>query len=172
MAKSINPSDLGFFSVLISSGSLGAAARELGVTTAAVSKHLAQMESRLGLVLVNRTTRRMSLTHEGEIYLEHARRILGEIDDLEHMLWGSTKAPQGLLRVNATLGFGRSHIAPLIAEYVKNAPSNLVGRPFNNGNNGVDNKELIEVNSIIRNHPVEEVGAWLRESMTAMKKIV
>jgi LysR family transcriptional activator of dmlA len=122
MAKSINPADLGFFSTLISSGSLGAAARELGVTTAAVSKHLAQMESRLGLVLVNRTTRRMSLTHEGEIYLEHARRILGEIDDLEHMLWGSTKAPQGLLRVNATLGFGRSHIAPLIAEYVKQFP--------------------------------------------------
>lgn len=60
---------------------------------------------------------------------------------------------------------------PLIAEYVKNAPSNLVGRPFNNGSNGVDNKELIEVNSIIRNHPVEEVGAWLRESMTAMKKL-
>ena len=112
MAKSINPADLGFFSTLISSGSLGAAARELGVTTAAVSKHLAQMEFRLGLVLVNRTTRRMSLTHEGEIYLDHARRILGEIDDLEHMLWGSTKAPQGLLRVNATLGFGRSHIAP------------------------------------------------------------
>ncbi|MBU3575876.1 LysR family transcriptional regulator [Polynucleobacter sp. UK-Mo-2m-Kol15] len=122
MAKSINPADLGFFSALISSGSLGAAARELGVTTAAVSKHLAQMESRLGLVLVNRTTRRMSLTHEGEIYLDHARRILGEIDDLEHMLWGSTKAPQGLLRVNATLGFGRSHIAPLIAEYVKQFP--------------------------------------------------
>ena len=122
MAKSINPADLGFFSTLISSGSLGAAARELGVTTAAVSKHLAQMEFRLGLVLVNRTTRRMSLTHEGEIYLDHARRILGEIDDLEHMLWGSTKAPQGLLRVNATLGFGRSHIAPLIAEYVRKFP--------------------------------------------------
>jgi len=122
MAKSINPVDLGFFSTLISSGSLGAAARELGVITAGVSKHLAQMESSLGLVLVNRTTRRMSLTHEGEIYLDHARRILGEIDDLEHMLWGSTKAPQGLLRVNATLGFGRSHIAPLIAEYVKQFP--------------------------------------------------
>lgn len=122
MAKSINPADLGFFSTLISSGSLGSAARELGVTTAAVSKHLAQMESRLGLVLVNRTTRRMGLTHEGEIYLEHARRILGEVDDLEHMLWGSTKAPQGLLRVNATLGFGRSHIAPLVAEYVKRFP--------------------------------------------------
>jgi DNA-binding transcriptional LysR family regulator len=64
----------------------------------------------------------MSLTHEGEIYLDHARRILGEIDDLEHTLWGSTEAPQGLLRVNATLGFGRSQIAPLISEYVKKYP--------------------------------------------------
>ena len=61
---------------------------------------------------------------------------------------------------------------PLIAEYVKNAPSNLVGRPFNNGSNGVDNKLLIEVNAAIRNHPVEEIGEFLRESMTAMNKIV
>jgi DNA-binding transcriptional LysR family regulator len=122
MAKGINPADLGFFSTLISSGSLSAAARELGITTAAVSKHLAQMELNLGMTLANRTTRRMSLTHEGEIYLDHARRILGEIDDLEHMLWGSTDAPQGLLRVNATLGFGRSQIAPLIAEYTKKYP--------------------------------------------------
>jgi ketol-acid reductoisomerase len=60
----------------------------------------------------------------------------------------------------------------LIADYVNNAPSNLIGRPFNNGNNGVDNQELIEINHSIRNHPVEKVGAWLRESMTAMKKIV
>jgi len=60
---------------------------------------------------------------------------------------------------------------PLLANYIKNAPSNLVGRPIGTGN-GVDNKQLIEVNSIIRNHPVEEIGAWLRESMTAMKKIV
>lgn len=61
---------------------------------------------------------------------------------------------------------------PLIADYVKNAPSNLVGKPFNSGENGVDNKELIEVNFAIRNHPVEEVGEYLRESMTAMTKIV
>jgi ketol-acid reductoisomerase len=61
---------------------------------------------------------------------------------------------------------------PLIADYVKNAPSNLVGRPFSDGDNGVDNKELIEINAEIRNHPVEEIGEYLRESMTAMKKIV
>ena len=61
---------------------------------------------------------------------------------------------------------------PLIADYVKNAPSNLVGRPFSDGDNGVDNKELIEINAEIRNHPVEEIGEYLRASMTAMKKIV
>ena len=62
---------------------------------------------------------------------------------------------------------------PLIADYVKNAPSNLVGRPFSeDGLNGVDNKELIAVNDAIRNHPVEDIGEFLRESMTAMIKIV
>ncbi|PCH52601.1 MAG: ketol-acid reductoisomerase [Flavobacteriaceae bacterium] len=61
---------------------------------------------------------------------------------------------------------------PLIAEYVKNLPSNLVGCPFNDGSNSVDNKELIGVNNAIRNHPVEEIGEYLRESMTAMTKIV
>jgi LysR family transcriptional activator of dmlA len=67
---------------LASAGSLSAAARELGITTPAVSKHLAAMEARVGVSLVNRTTRRMSLTPEGELYLEHARRILAEIDDM------------------------------------------------------------------------------------------
>lgn len=122
MSTGIQPADLGFFSTLVHAGSLGAAARELGVTTPAVSKRLAQMEERLGLTLINRTTRRMSLTPEGELYLEHARKILGEIDDLEHLLWGSTVEPKGLLRVNATLGFGRSRIAPLVSAFVRRHP--------------------------------------------------
>jgi DNA-binding transcriptional LysR family regulator len=122
MAKSIQPADLGFFSTLASTGSLSAAARELGVTTAAVSKHLAQMESRLGVSLVNRTTRRMSLTPEGELYLEHARRILGDIEDMEQRLGVLKAVPKGLLRVNATLGFGRSHVAPVISRFVRKHP--------------------------------------------------
>ena len=61
---------------------------------------------------------------------------------------------------------------PLIADYVKKTPNNFVGRPFNDGSTGVDNKELIEVNAVIRNHPVEEIGEFLRASMTAMIKIV
>jgi LysR family transcriptional regulator, transcriptional activator for dmlA len=122
MTPGIQAADLGFFSVLASAGSLSAAARELGVTTPAVSKHLAQMEARLGLLLVNRSTRRMGLTPEGELYLEHARRILGEIDDMAQLLGVSKATPQGLLRVNATLGFGRSHVAPLISRFARKHP--------------------------------------------------
>ncbi len=122
MTSGIQPADLGFFSVLAGAGSLSAAARELGVTTPAVSKHLALMESRVGVSLVNRTTRRMSLTPEGEVYLEHARRILGEISDMEELIGVSKAVPNGLLRVNATLGFGRSHVAPLISRFIRKYP--------------------------------------------------
>ena len=122
MGTAIQPADLGFFSALAAAGSLSAAARELGITTPAVSKRLAQMEARLGAALLNRTTRRMSLTAEGELYLERARAILGEIDDMEQVLGLSKSAPSGLLRVNATLGFGRSHIAPVISRFVRKHP--------------------------------------------------
>ncbi len=122
MTPGIQPADLAFFSTLASAGSLSAAARELNVTTPAVSKHLAQMESRLGVSLVNRTTRRMSLTPEGELYLENARRILGEIEGMEELLGVAKATPKGLLRVNATLGFGRSHVAPLISKFVRLYP--------------------------------------------------
>lgn len=94
-APAIAPADLGFFSTLCGAGSLSAAARELGITTAAVSKHLAQMEARLGTALLSRTTRRMSLTQEGEIYLEHARRILSAIDDLQEVMNARAARPAG-----------------------------------------------------------------------------
>ena len=119
---SIQPADLGFFSALATAGSLSAAARDLGVTTPAVSKRLAQMEARIGMVLVTRTTRRMRLTPEGEVYLAHARRILGEIEDMQAQLGESKATPIGLLRVNATLGFGRSHVAPLISRFARLYP--------------------------------------------------
>ncbi len=122
MVHGIQPADLGFFSALASAGSLSAAARELGVTTPAVSKRLALMESRLGVVLVTRTTRRMGLTPEGELYLEHARRILAEIDGMAEVLGAGKAVPKGLLRVNATLGFGRSHVAPMLSKFVRKYP--------------------------------------------------
>ena len=113
----IQAADLGFFVSLVNAGSLSGAAREQGISSAAVSRHLSLMESRLGFALLNRTTRRMSLTPEGEVYLDYARRIHDDIEELADRLMGSKFAPQGLLRVNATLGFGRSHIAPIISEF-------------------------------------------------------
>ncbi|MGJ7567004.1 LysR family transcriptional regulator [Variovorax sp. GB1R11] len=122
MTSPVQPADLGFFATLAACGSLSAAARELGISTPAVSKRLALMEARLGVTLVNRTTRRMSLTPEGELYVASARRILGEIDDMAQQLGGANGEAQGLLRVNATLGFGRSHVAPLISKFVRKHP--------------------------------------------------
>ena len=122
MSRAIQADDLNFFAVLAGAGSLSAAARELGISTPAVSKHLALLESRLGLTLINRTTRRMSMTPEGELLLEHARRITSEIEQLQELLGGASTVPSGLLRVNATLGFGRTHVAPLISNFVRAHP--------------------------------------------------
>ncbi|MDR3097209.1 MAG: LysR family transcriptional regulator [Paraburkholderia sp.] len=122
MSDAVHPADLSFFSALSAAGSLSAAARELGLTAAAVSKRLTQMEQRAGVPLVNRTTRRMMLTPEGELYLERARRILDEIDELAELLGSAKRSPKGLLRVNATLGFGRSHVGPAISRFVAKHP--------------------------------------------------
>ena len=113
---------MAFFSLLVRAGSFSAAARELDISTPAVSKRLAQMEARLGVLLLHRTTRRIGLTPEGEVYLAQARRILADIDEMEQLVSSSAGAPKGLLRVNATLGFGRSQIAPLISSFVKRYP--------------------------------------------------
>ncbi|WP_202758117.1 LysR family transcriptional regulator [Delftia acidovorans] len=116
------PSEMAFFCLLARSASLSATARELGITTPAASKRLSQMEARLGVQLVSRTTRRLGLTDEGQTYLAHARRILDDIAAMEQAVAGMPGQPQGLLRINATLGFGRSHIAPLIASFVRRHP--------------------------------------------------
>jgi DNA-binding transcriptional LysR family regulator len=122
MNGGFQPAELSFIVNLANCGSLSAAARELGITTPAVSKRLASIEARVGVPLVNRTTRRMSMTPEGDVLLEHARRILAEIADLDQLLAASKGVPKGQLRVNATLGFGRLHIAPAISKYVLRYP--------------------------------------------------
>ncbi|HEX8403684.1 MAG TPA: LysR family transcriptional regulator [Duganella sp.] len=115
-------SELSFFVMLAKLGSLAATARELGLTPPAVTKRLMLMEQRLGVRLLNRTTRRMSLTSEGETYLAQAARILGDIRDMEESVSSARAQPKGLLRVNATLGFGRTTIAPLVSAFARRHP--------------------------------------------------
>lgn len=136
-------SDLVFFSLLVKKGSLSAVAREFDVTPSAASKWLSQLEQRLGVCLVHRTTRRISLTHEGEVYLAEGRRILAEIDDLEQRVASTRAVPKGLLKVNATLGFGRTYIAPVISKFEREFPElevqlQLTDRPMNLAEDSID----------------------------------
>lgn len=136
-------SDLAFFVTLARRGTLAAAAQDLGVTAPAVSRRLAALEARLGVRLLNRTTRRQSLTAEGERYLEEGRRILGELEQLERELSAGGAAPRGLLRVNAGIGFGRRHLGPAIAEFARLHPEvevilQLTDKPLDLAAEGID----------------------------------
>lgn len=115
-------SDLAFFSLLVKQGSLAATAQQMGVTPPAVSKRLAAIERRLGVRLLQRTTRRLSLTPEGETYLVDGTRVLAELEALERTVAGSRALPKGLMRVCATLGFGRQHIAPALSKFARQCP--------------------------------------------------
>lgn len=112
------------------------AAQQLGVTGPAVSKRLAGLEARLGARLMHRTTRRMSLTPEGERYLVEGGRLLTELGALERAIGGVAAVPQGLIRVNASFGFGRKHIAPALGVFARRFPEvevqlHLSDRPAN-----------------------------------------
>ncbi|MBB4513259.1 LysR family transcriptional regulator [Paraburkholderia fungorum] len=136
-------SDLNLFALVARHRNLAAAARELGVTPPAVSKRLAQLERRLGVRLMNRTTRRLSLTPEGELYLSNGSRILDELSELEQLVMRSRAEPTGLLRVNASFGFGRAHIAPAVSEFVARFPAmkiqlHLTDRPMSLQDEGFD----------------------------------
>jgi LysR family transcriptional activator of dmlA len=112
-------SDFEFFILLAKLKSLSGAARALDLTPPAATKRLGLIERRLGVRLVNRTTRSVSLTPEGETYLRYASQIVGQVREMEEAISGAKHDPQGLLRVNATLGFGRTTIAPLVSEFAK-----------------------------------------------------
>jgi LysR family transcriptional activator of dmlA len=111
-----------FFVLVARHGSLAGAARAMDLTPPAATKRLSALESRLGVRLLNRTTRSLSLTSEGETYLRHATRILAEIKEMEDVVSQGRATPRGLLRVNVTLGFGRTTIAPLVSEFAARNP--------------------------------------------------
>lgn len=136
-------SDLAFFRLLIKHGSLAATAQDMGVTPSSCSKRLSKLEARLGVRLLQRTTRRIRLTPEGETYLADGVRLLEEMDELEQRVAGGQAQPKGLLRVGATFGFGRRHIAPRVALFAEAYPEvevqlTLSDRPFNLVEHGYD----------------------------------
>ena len=114
--------EMSVFSKVVAAGSLSAAGRDLGVSTAVISRRLAALEARLGVRLVNRTTRRLALTDEGASYHDACTRILGEIEAADAAAAARRVEPQGILKVALPASFGHKHIAPLIPPFAARYP--------------------------------------------------
>jgi DNA-binding transcriptional LysR family regulator len=115
-------SDIELFALIVNQGNMSAAAQKLGITPPGVTRRLAQLEKRLGVRLLNRTTRKLSLTPDGEMYLMEGVRLLEEMHALEGRIGGGSKQPQGTIKIAATLGFGRTHIAPALSRFIRQFP--------------------------------------------------
>lgn len=120
--KTASFAELEFFVLLNRLGSLSAAARSLNITPPAATMRLASMEKRIGARLLNRSTRKISLTPEGELYLQQASRLIEELRELDEIVSGNRRDPRGFLRVNVPLGFGRTVIAPLVSIFAGRFP--------------------------------------------------
>jgi|UPI00068A2A45 DNA-binding transcriptional LysR family regulator len=104
--------------------SFSAAGRRLRLSPSAVSKLVTRIEDRLGTRLLVRSTRMITLTPEGEIYLARARRVLAEITEIEQIVSSGRKVvPRGPLRVNASLGFGERYLLPLVQDFLALYPN-------------------------------------------------
>jgi DNA-binding transcriptional LysR family regulator len=106
------------FAKVVESASFAAAARHFDMSPAMVSKHVSTLEERLGVRLLNRTTRRVSATEVGQDYYERSLRILSDLEDADRAAGNLQTAPRGLLRVTTSVSFGARQLAPLVAEYL------------------------------------------------------
>jgi len=106
------------FVEVVARGSLSAAARAEGIAPAMIGRRLDALEARLGVKLLQRTTRRLALTDEGVAFLEDCQRILGEVNDAESAIAEHSMRATGHLTVSAPAGFGRLHVAPLLPSFL------------------------------------------------------
>jgi DNA-binding transcriptional LysR family regulator len=115
-------SEMAAFVRVVDSKGFSAAAAGLGLSPSAVSKLVTRLEARLGVRLLQRTTRALHLTAEGEVFYAAARRIVGEIETLEQQMAGQSGTPQGLLRVTTSLAFATHQLAPVLSEFLARHP--------------------------------------------------
>jgi DNA-binding transcriptional LysR family regulator len=123
--------------------SFAAAARRLKRSPAAVTRVIGELEARLGVRLLNRTTRAVSLTEAGERFMAGARRVLTDLEEIERAAAGEGTAPRGELRATAPILFGRLHVLPIVTEFLDRFPDvsvtlNLLDRPIDLVEEGLD----------------------------------
>ena len=110
------------FSAVVDASSFVAAADSLGMSKAAVSRYVSELEQRLGVRLMHRTTRKLSLTPEGEVFLARCRDILASIESSEAEISTRSVTASGLLKVSVPVSFGIRHLAPLWSEFLSDHP--------------------------------------------------
>jgi DNA-binding transcriptional LysR family regulator len=124
-------------------GSFAEAARRLERSPAAVTRAIAQLEARLGVRLLNRTTRAVSLTEVGQRFLAGAKRVIADLDEIEQAAAGQGSAPRGELMLTAPIVFGRLHVLPIVTEFLNHYAAvtvrlNLMDRPVDLIGEGLD----------------------------------
>lgn len=114
--------DIAAFVAAVKAGSYTHAAGSLGLTRSAIGKSIVRLETRMGVRLLNRTTRSLSLTDEGRIMFERCRQILDDLEEVDAAMAMRRGKPTGTLRLSAPLSFGQHHILPILDVYLKKWP--------------------------------------------------
>ena len=120
------------FATVVDQGGFTDAARKMGISKTAVSKHISALEARLGARLLNRTTRRVSPTEIGLAYYERARRVLTDAGEADALVTSMQAAPSGVLRVSVATDFGVNHLSPVIGDFLQEFPDITVNMVLNN----------------------------------------
>jgi len=126
-----NLAGMAVFARVVESNSFTGAARRLGMSKAAVSKQVSKLEERLGARLLNRTTRRLSLTEVGAAFYERCARIVAEAEDAELAVTRLNATPRGTLKIDAPVNFGMQYLAPLLPPFMLRNPELRVDVNFN-----------------------------------------
>ncbi len=120
------------FATVVDQGGFTDAARKMGISKSAVSKHVSSLESRLGARLLNRTTRRVSPTEIGLAYYDRARRVLNDAGEADALVSSMQSAPSGLLRISVATDFGVNHMSPILGDFLADFPDITVNMVLNN----------------------------------------
>ena len=120
------------FATVVDQGGFTDAARKMGISKSAVSKHISALEARLGARLLNRTTRRVSPTEIGLAYYERARRVLNDAGEADALVTSMQAAPSGVLRISVATDFGVNHLSPVIGDFLQEYPDITVNMVLNN----------------------------------------
>ncbi len=120
------------FATVVDQGGFTDAARKMGISKSAVSKHVSSLEARLGARLLNRTTRRVSPTEIGLAYYDRARRVLNDAGEADALVTSMQSAPSGLLRISVATDFGVNHLSPVLGEFLQEFDDITVNMVLNN----------------------------------------